>query len=148
MVLPAFALTVCVLVLFVPPVVFPAVIGLVPPDALQVRASAAPDGPALATHRITDAHTVADLYARINRLPSVGQLHGCALATPDPIAYMFRFTRGSVLVEVAAPVADECAPRQWSVSRGGWGSLRTDLTGEATRAILSEAQLPPLPSQP
>jgi hypothetical protein len=151
MVLPAVLLAVFVLVLFVQPVIVPAIIGLVPPvppDAVQVSASAAPYGPTLATHTITDARTVADLFARINRLPSIGQLHGCALATPDPVAYTFRFTRGSVLVEVAAPVADGCSPRRWLVSRGGLGSVRLDVTGEATRAILSEAQLPPLPSQP
>ncbi len=151
MVLPAVLLAVVVLALFVQPVIVPAVIGLVPPvppDAVQVSASAAPYGPTLDTHTITDARTVADLYARLNRLPLVRGPFGCVLALPDPVAYMFRFTRGSVIVEVARPVADGCSPRRWSVSRSGDSYLRIDFTGEATRAILSEAQLPPLPSQP
>jgi hypothetical protein len=151
MVLPAVLLAVVVLALFVQPVIVPAVIGLiplVPPDAVQVSASAAPYGPTLDTHTIRDARTVADLYARLNRLPLVRRPFGCVLAFPDPVAYMFRFTRRSVLVDVATSVAPGCSPRRWLVSRGGDSFLRVDWTGEATRAILAEAQLPPLPSQP
>jgi len=43
----------------------------VSPDAVQVSAYTVDGGPPFATHDITDAHIVADLYTRINNLPIV-----------------------------------------------------------------------------
>ena len=120
---------------------------IIPPDAVQVSASAAVDGRTLVSHKFTDAHTVADLYARINALPSTGGLRfSCMLAPPDPVRYTFHFTRWGMPVEDANPSGGGCYPRRWIVSRyGGW-DLHMDFTGEQTKAILAEAQLPPLPS--
>jgi cell division septal protein FtsQ len=42
------------------------------PDAVQASAYTVDGGNAFATHHITDARIVADLYTRINNLPSVG----------------------------------------------------------------------------
>lgn len=149
MTLPAAVLVITVLVLIYQPLAAYAVLGLVPPDAVQVSASA--DGRTLASHRMSDARTVADLYTRINRLPSaLREPDGCGPGYPDQVisTYTFRFTRGGMLIEAATTQAIDGCVRGWELQRGGWGETHVDLTGTATRAILAEARLPQLPSQP
>lgn len=141
---------VAMMFLFAVPYVFvdPVTIQLLPPDAVQVSASAAASGRTLVTRRITDARTVADLYARLNGLPAVRWRFGCLLAPPDPVDYRFHFTRWGMPIEDAQSEGYGCAPRRWFVSRYGFYDLHMDFTGEQTKAMLAEAQLPPLPSQP
>ncbi len=125
----------------------PVTIQLLPPDAVQVSASLDHER-TWVTHEITDAHTVADLYARLNGLPSVRWRFGCLLAPPDPVLYRFHFTRWGMAIEDAQPEGGGCAPRRWFVSRYGYYDLHMDFTGEQTKAMLAEAHLPPLPTQP
>jgi hypothetical protein len=135
--------------LFAVPFVFvdPVSIQVLPPDAVQVSTSASPElGDTWVTHQITDARTVADLYARLNALPAVQWRYGCLLAPPDPVHYMFHFTRWGMPVEDAQLDGEGCYPRRWFVSRYGFQDLHMDLTGEQTKAMLAEAHLPPLPS--
>ena len=118
------------------------------PDAVEVNASTE-DGYPLVSHHITDAHIVADLYSRIESLTSTGGLHfTCLPAPPDPVRYLFHFTRWGVPVEDARLLGYGCYPRRWQVSRFTFSDLRVDLTGEQTKTILFEAQLPPLSSRP
>ncbi len=149
MVLPAVVLAVFLAVIFLP-FGASAVIQLVPPDAVRVSASVAVGGRTLVTHEITDAHTVADLYARLNRLPSVGPFFECGLGgLPDPVHYTFRFTRWGVSVEDATLGGSGCPrPLAWRVSYGVLWNFHTDYTGEQTQAMLAKAQLPPLPPLP
>jgi hypothetical protein len=151
MVLPAVVLAVFAAVAILPVAIDPVSIQLVPPDAVQVSASA-DHGRTLVTHEITDARTVADLYARLNGLPvPAGRVFvGSTLCgLPDPADYTFHFTRWGVSVEDATLGESGCPrPLAWRVSRYGFWDLHMDLTGEQTQAMLAEAQLPPLPSQP
>jgi hypothetical protein len=114
----------------------------VPPDAVQVITSLATDGRPVATHWITDARTVADLYTRINRLPSAAwtPFH-CQLGLTGQLTVSLRFVRWGLPVEVATLPQDGC----WRVSHGGLADpfLRIDPHGE-TPTILNEA-LPPRP---
>jgi hypothetical protein len=151
MVLPAALLCLCVVALLLPTLLFAPLAGhavsAVPPDAVRVSAVAYPYGPVLVERTITDPWVVRELYTQLSGLPRFDGRMGCALAPPDPVAYEFRFTRWGMLVAVAAPQADGCAPRRWSVSSGGYSYGRLDESGATTRALLAEAGLPPLPAQ-
>ena len=61
----------------------------VSPDAVQVGIASEAQGHVFATREITDARTVADLFARINGLPAVGWLavYRCPLSRPDAVMY-------------------------------------------------------------
>ncbi len=110
---------------------------VVAPDAVRVSVAAAADGHLLATRTITDARTVADLYARINRLPSAGPypVYHCGLSGPDAVTFSLRFLRWGLPIEVAMlPVCGG-----WEVSRGGIYDVRNDPDGQ-TRVILDEIQ--------
>lgn len=96
------------------------------PDAVQVSVSdaslnrdASPDGPTLAIRLITDSRIVADLYARINALPSVGPLPmHCTLPDVNAVSFGFRFLRAGMLVETAIQQGtDGCG--EWWLSAGG-----------------------------
>jgi hypothetical protein len=149
MVLPAALLTLCIVALLLPPLIFAPMVGhavgAVPPDAVRVSATTYPHGPVLVDRTITDPRIVADLWARLAHLPALEWRMGCMLAPRDPIRYVFRFTRWGAPVTVAAPRADGCGPRQWGISSGGYSYGRLDVSGATTRAILAEAGLPPLP---
>ncbi len=118
----------------------------VSPDAVQVSTATTAQGDYFATRAITDARIVADLFARVNGLPSAGLgailFPPCRLPPrPDALMYSFRFTRGSLPVEVATLVEQGCSV--WEFIRGGIPGARNDPTGRQTQAILDEAQ--PLP---
>jgi hypothetical protein len=100
----------------------------------------------LVDREITDPHIVARLFTQLASMPAFEWRVGCTLASPDPISYVFRFTRWGAPVTVAAPRADGCAPRQWRISSGGYGYGRLDVSGATTRAILAEGGLPTLPT--
>jgi hypothetical protein len=112
---------------------------LIPPDAAQVSVTAAADGHVLATREVRGAGAVADLYARINGLPSADPfpVYHCALAGPDAVTFGIRFTRWGLPVEVAVLRGNGC--RAWRLSRGGIPDTRNDPQGQ-TRAIISEIQ--------
>jgi hypothetical protein len=129
------------------PYVDPVAVQLLQPDAVQVSAS--PDyGRTWVTRQITDPRTVADLYARLNGLHAVWGRYACVLAPPDPVDRRFQFTRRGRDIEDAQLADNGCAPPRWSVSHFGYQYMRIDPTGEQTKALLAEVQLPPLPSQP
>jgi hypothetical protein len=138
MVLPAILLFLCVCALLLPPLVLAPLAGsavaAVPPDAVRVSAVAYPYGPVLMDRTITEPRTVADLAARLNRLPAFEWRMGCTLAPPDPVRYVFHFTRWGMPVAVASLVPGDCAPLRWGVSSGGYGYGRLDDTGATTRA--------------
>ncbi len=117
----------------------------VSPDAVQVSTATAAQGYYFATREITDAHTVADLYTRINGLPSARPFAilfpPCPTPSPDTLMYSFRFTRWGLPVEVATLVEQGCSV--WEFIRGGIPGARNDPTGRQTQVILDEAQ--PLP---
>lgn len=113
----------------------------VPPDAVQVSTAFAAQGNYVPRREITDARTVADLYARINDLPpdSLFAVDSCPQPGPDTLMYSFRFTRWGLPVEVATLVEKNCSV--WSLVRGGLPEVHNDPTGQ-TQVILSEAQVP------
>ncbi len=141
----AVVLALAFVTLLAPPLVVPAVLGLIPPDG--VRVSATISGDAVASHQIKDARTVTDLYARINRLPSSIRGLECGPGYPgeSTYTYTFDFTRGGMLIETASAYAVGGCVSEWAIDGDGLGNTRVDLTGVATREILAEAQLPPLP---
>ncbi len=110
---------------------------LVAPDAVRVRVAVAANGQTLATRTITDARTVADLYARITPLPFAGPhpVYSCPPIGPDTVTFTLTFTRWELPIEAATKPA--CGG--WQVSRGGVYDVRDDPNGQ-TRAILDEIQ--------
>lgn len=113
----------------------------VSPDAVQVSAYTVDGGPPFATHDITDAHIVADLYTRINNLPIVwySAIDRCPAPHGDTVYYHFDFTRLGILIDGAALVEKGCSV--WDVVRGGIPIAHNDPDGQ-TQVILSEARLP------
>ncbi len=113
----------------------------VSPDAVQVSAYTVDGGPPFATHDITDARIVADLYTRINDLPIVwySAINRCPAPQSNTVYYHVDFTRAGVLIEGAALVEKGCSV--WDVVRGGIPVAHNDPNGQ-TQVILSEAQLP------
>lgn len=112
----------------------------VSPDAVQATAYTL-DGSPLATRHITDARTVADLYTRINNLPTVwySAVDRCPPLQSSTGYYHVDFMRWGVLIEGAALVEKGCSV--WDVVRGGIPIAHNDPNGQ-TQVILSEAQLP------
>lgn len=152
MVLPAALLILCVVAMLLPTLLFAPLaghaVGAVPPDAVHVSAAVFPDGPVLVERAITNPRVVRDLWARLTALPSFTGRMGCTLGPPFPINYTLRFTRWGLPVTIAALGFGDCAaPSRWTMNSGGYSYWRLDQTGAATRAILAEAGLPPLPDQ-
>src|SRR5260221_3123222 len=114
----------------------------VSPDAVQVSSAFAAQGHYVDLREITDARTVADLYARINNLPpaDVFAVNRCWPRSPETLTYSFRFTRSGLPIETATLVAQGCS--MWAVFRGAFPEAHDDLTGQ-TQVILSEAQVLP-----
>jgi hypothetical protein len=117
----------------------------VPPDAVQARVCNVNTCSLVASSIITDAHTVADLYRRINGLPTVwySAIDQCPSLQSDfaqshYVSYQFDFTRSGVLIEGAALVEKGCSV--WDVVRGGIPVAHNDPGGQ-TQVILSEARL-------
>jgi hypothetical protein len=114
-------------------------IRVLPPDAVQVRASTAASEQTLAMARVTDNGTVADLYARINSLPTEQPLHPVSCTTP-PNQAVGAVTFEVVFMRWGLPIEDATLPGigcgLWGVSQGGLPSVR-DPNGQ-TQAILSE----------
>jgi hypothetical protein len=110
----------------------------VSPDAMQVRVCNRNGCPPVATRTITDAPTVADLYSRINGLPTVSYsaVDQCPKPKSNTVYYQFDFTRLGVLIEGAALVEKGCSV--WDVVRGGIDVAHNDPDGQ-TQVILSEA---------
>ena len=113
----------------------------VSPDAVRVSAYTRDVGIPIATREITDAHTVADLYNRINHLPTVwySAINRCPEPQVNTVNYNFYFTRSGVLIEMAGLVEQGCSV--WDVVRGGIPVAHIDPDGQ-TQIILSEARLP------
>jgi hypothetical protein len=118
---------------------------VLPPDAVQVTASAAASGQTLARATVNDKGTVADWYARINSLPAIDLLYKCSGSPPVPHAVTVKldFLRWGLPIEVATLAGNSCA---WDVSQGVIPSARDDPTGQ-TSAILFEVRtlLPTVP---
>ena len=113
----------------------------VSPDAVQVRAYTVDGGPPFAVRTITDVRVVADLYTRINNLPTVwySAFDSCPAYQSNSVYYQVDFTRWGVLIEGAALVEKGCSV--WDVVRGGIPVAHNDPDGQ-TQIILSEARLP------
>lgn len=113
----------------------------VSPDAVQASAYTVDGGPPFATRHITDARSVADLYTRINNLPTVwySAIDRCPTPQSNTVYYHVYFTRSGVLIEAAALVEKGCSV--WDVVRGGIPVAHNDPDGQ-TQVILSEALLP------
>jgi len=113
----------------------------VSPDAVQVSAYTVDGGPPFATHDITDARIVADLYSRINDLPIVwySSFDQCPEPDSNTVYYHVDFTRSGILIEGAALL--EKGYSVWDVVRGGIPVAHNDPDGQ-TQVILSEARLP------
>jgi len=109
---------------------------MLPPDAVQVRASDAVTGQTLATATVNDKGTVADLYARINSLPAVSLTSNCSpeLRYPGAVTFELDFMRWGLPIEAATLLGYGCG---WEVSQGAIPSLHDDPNGH-TQAILSE----------
>ena len=108
---------------------------VVAPDAMQVTASSAASGRTLATATTADGRTVADLYDRINSLPTVNLSSNCSPG-PRPGAMTFEL----VFMRWGLPIEDATLPGYgcgWEVSQGGIPSSREDPNGQ-TQAIVSE----------
>ena len=111
------------------------------PDAVQASAYTVDGGPPFATRTITDARTVADLYTRINDLPTVSYLafYQCPEPNSNTVYYHIDFMRWGILIEGAALLEKGCSV--WDVVRGGIPVAHNDPEGQ-TQVILSEARLP------
>jgi hypothetical protein len=107
----------------------------------SLNPDASTDELTLTTRLIATPHIVADVYARINGLPSVGPLPmHCTLGNPDAASVGLRFLRAGALVETAfQPGTDGCG--EWWLSAGGVRESypRYDPGGER-QAILFEVQ--------
>jgi hypothetical protein len=114
-------------------------IHLAPPDTVPVSAADQTSGQLLASRTITDQRIVADLYSRINHLPSTAGLEfNCPLSGPAVLQMTFRFTRLGFPLETAVHHGDGC--EFWSLSSGGiqepfarwdpggaWGAITDDV---------------------
>jgi hypothetical protein len=111
---------------------------VLPPDAVQVRASDAASGQTLATATVTEAGTVSDWYARISGLPAISLLYTCSGGPPirGAVTVELDFLRWGVPIEAATLPGYRCA---WDVSQGAIPSARDDPTG-LSQAILSEVR--------
>lgn len=113
------------------------------PDGAQVRAYTVDGGHPFAVRTITDARVVADLYNRINNLPTVwySAINRCPAYQSNSVYvyYQVDFTRWGVLIEGAALVEKGCSV--WDVVRGGIPVAHNDPDGQ-TQVILSEAGIP------
>lgn len=113
----------------------------VTPDAVRVSAYTVDGGPPFFSREITDARTVADLYTRINNLPTVwySAINRCPAPNSGTVYYHFDFTRSGIPVELDALPEKGCSV--WDVVRGGIPVAHNDPDGQ-TQLILSEAHLP------
>lgn len=127
---------------------------LVPPDTVQVtysslagRAESGGGGPYTTTHTITDAATVADLSARINRLPielpslDLRSQMGCSLlGLPFTVTVVLRFTHWGLPIETAITQygGDNCHPWWW-LSHGGISDLFPHVASPNDMAVLLSA---------
>lgn len=113
----------------------------VTPDAVRVSAYTVDGGPPFFSREITDARTVADLYTRINNLPTVwySAINRCPAPNSGTVYYHFDFTRSGIPVELDALPEKGCSV--WDVVRGGIPVAHNDPDGQS-RLILSEAHLP------
>jgi hypothetical protein len=118
----------------------------VSPDAVQARVCSVNGCPPVATRTITDARTVADLYSRINGLPTVwySAFDQCPapqsnFAQSNFVIYQIDFMRWGILIEGVALFGKGCSV--WDVVRGGIPVAHNDPDGQ-TQVILSEARLP------
>lgn len=123
------------------PIGIEVVIHTTAPDAVRVTATNQMNGQLLASREITAPPTVADLYKRINSLPSTfGEGFSCPLSGPDVLQLTFRFSRQGIPLETAIHHGDGC--EFWSLSSGGIQEMypRWD-PGTEWAAIIADIQL-------
>lgn len=115
------------------------VIHIAQPDAVQISQSVAATGHILAQRTITDPRTVADYYARINRLPELPPDTYYVSCLPINVPYyrVTFFYRG-IAIENATFINDGCSP--WFITRGPGPATRVWDPENLTQPILAQAQ--------